>query len=79
MKKNSSHKLEWTDIGAVTVPHVAEIKKHQPLTWHYMMEIARPESRSRANDPLTCNPLLMVPLYKGVHTCHIVTQLHTKQ
>jgi hypothetical protein len=45
-KKKATQQVEWSDIGAATVSQVAQIiKKHQPLTWHYMMSIAQPETR----------------------------------
>ena len=45
-KKKGSQQVEWSDIGAATISKVGQIiRKHQPLTWYYMMSIAQPESR----------------------------------
>ena len=44
-KKKGSQQVEWSDIGASTISKVGQIiRKHQPLTWYYMMSIAQPES-----------------------------------
>ncbi|KAF8811788.1 hypothetical protein BYT27DRAFT_7336050 [Phlegmacium glaucopus] len=46
LKKRSSQKLEWADIGAATLSHVSEIiQQFQPLTWHYFNAIAQPQRR----------------------------------
>lgn len=48
VKKKAAQQVEWSNIGAATVSKVAQIiKKHQPLTWHYMMSIAQPETQGR--------------------------------
>jgi len=47
-RKTAERKAEWVDIGTTTVPKVAEIlKKHQPLTWHYLTKIAARKPRVR--------------------------------
>jgi hypothetical protein len=47
-RKTAERKAEWVDIGTTTVPEVAEIlKKHQPLTWHYLTKIAARKPRVR--------------------------------
>ena len=47
-RKTIQRKVEWVDIGATTVPDVAEIlKDHQPLTWHYLTKIAARKPRIR--------------------------------
>jgi hypothetical protein len=47
--KTTQRKAEWVDIGTTTVPEVAEIlKKHQPLTWHYLTKIAARKPRVRS-------------------------------
>jgi len=39
--KSDVDRTEWADIGATTVPQVAEIiKTHQPVTWYLLTEIA---------------------------------------
>ena len=39
--KSDTQQTEWADIGATTVHQVAEIiKKHQPVTWYLLTEIA---------------------------------------
>ena len=36
--------VSWDDIGLTTVADVTEVlKKHQPLTWHYLMELTTPK------------------------------------
>lgn len=41
-------KIHWADIGAATIPHVAGIlRKHQPLTWHLVSNIAMRKPRVR--------------------------------
>jgi hypothetical protein len=43
-QKKGSQQVEWSDIAA-TISRVGQIiRKHQPLTWYYMMSIAQPES-----------------------------------
>jgi len=40
--------VSWDDIGLTTVADVTEVlKKHQPLTWHYLIELTAPKARKR--------------------------------
>ena len=51
--KTAQRKAEWVDIGTTTVPNVVEIlKKHQPLTWHYLTKIAAQKPHVRKGNVL---------------------------
>jgi hypothetical protein len=46
--KSPEKGVSWDDIGLTTVADVTEVlKKHQPLTWHYLMELTTPKARKR--------------------------------
>jgi hypothetical protein len=63
--------VEWVDMGATTVPDVAQIlKKFQPLTWHYFTQIAarKPRVRNgvvlvRQRRPVEAVSSLLLPYY----------------
>jgi hypothetical protein len=40
--------VSWDDIGLTTVADVTEVLKvHQPLTWHYLIQLAAPKAQKR--------------------------------
>lgn len=46
--KPGSVRVEWDDLGINTMSEVQDIlKRHQPLTWHYLMKIATPKERKK--------------------------------
>jgi hypothetical protein len=73
-KKKSGQIVEWSDVGAATVSHVAQIfKQHQPLTWHYMMRIAQGPSEKNNKtkaDAGNRRPAEMVRIF--FHVCNIL-------
>ncbi|TFY63099.1 hypothetical protein EVJ58_g3444 [Rhodofomes roseus] len=47
----SAHDITWADIGSATVLHVEDIlKRHQPLTWAYVLAVAE-RSPAKPNQP----------------------------
>jgi len=49
-KKRGENKMQWTDIGAAVSRVLEIIKKHQPLTWEFLMAIAANERHSRTGN-----------------------------
>jgi hypothetical protein len=46
--KSADKSLSWDDIGLTTVADVTEVlKKHQPLTWHYLIQLTTPKAQKR--------------------------------
>ena len=65
--KKSSHQVQWTDIGAATTERVAEIiQEHQPITWHFLHSIAKPESRGEGPNSGVRRPVSVVRFLQSV-------------
>ena len=46
--KSADKSLSWDDIGLTTVADLTGVlKKHQPLTWHYLIQLTTPKARKR--------------------------------
>jgi hypothetical protein len=44
--KSADKSISWDDIGLTTVADVTEVLKiHQPLTWHYPIQLTTPKSQ----------------------------------
>lgn len=66
--KTEVGKVVWADLGTALIPNVqAILKRHQPLTYHYMLSIATPKLRRRGGEhliPRTYRPPDLVGLFK---------------
>jgi hypothetical protein len=46
--KSAEKGVGWDDIGLTMVADVTEVlKKHQPLIWHYLMELTTPKAQKQ--------------------------------
>jgi len=46
--KSADQTLSWDDVGLTTVADVTDVlKKHQPLIWHYLIQLTTPKARKQ--------------------------------